>query len=70
VSPLPPHLQAVSDAARTRDRTSRAADDVLVQAILGARRHDPPYTLQDIADVMGISRQAVQQLLARVERRS
>lgn len=63
MSPLAPHLQAVHDAAATRDHTQRAADDVLIRAITGARENH--YTLQEIADVIGVTRQAVQQMLAR-----
>jgi DNA-directed RNA polymerase specialized sigma24 family protein len=56
-------LQQVRTASHNRDPDRRAANPELVQAIHNAR--DANHTLQEIADVLGISRQAVHAMLSR-----
>lgn len=58
-------LGEIKRAAARRDPERRAAPDELAKAIHAARTASPAYTLQEIADVLGVSRQAVQQLLTR-----
>lgn len=68
-TPMPPSkkspLARVKEAAKGRDLERRAAPPELVSAIMAARTANPPYTLQEIADALGVSRQAVHQLLTR-----
>lgn len=58
-------LARIKQLARQRDVERRSAPEELVDAIRAARSASPAYTLQEIADALGISRQAVQQLLKR-----
>lgn len=58
-------LARIKELAGSRDTDRRSAPPELVDAIVAARTANPRYTLQEIADALGCSRQAVQQLLAR-----
>jgi hypothetical protein len=60
---LSPELRAVKEAASRRDRNRRDANPELVAAIAKARKQG--WTWQEIADVVGTSRQAMQQLASR-----
>jgi len=56
-------LQQIQEAAQLRNPSSRQANPELVQAIQAARAEG--WTLAEIGEVLGCSRQAIQQLLAR-----
>ena len=60
-----PPLDAIHAAAALRDATAREANPELVAAIRRARQWRPRATWQEIGDVLGCSRQAVQQLISR-----
>ena len=63
-----PPLDAVHAAAALRDASAREANPELVDAIRRARLWRPRATWQEIGDVLGVSRQACQQLVSRRDR--
>ena len=60
---LAPELRAIKEAASRRDRNRRDANPELVAAIAKARKMG--WTWREISDVVGTSRQAMQQLYSR-----
>lgn len=69
MTPAKSPLARIKQLARQRDTDRRSAPEELVSAILAARTANPPYTLQEIADALGVTRQAVHQLLTRAQER-
>lgn len=61
--PLPGVLRAVAELAAARDHSKREAEPELVKAMMLARSHG--YTYQDLADVVGTSRQACHEMVTR-----